>query len=160
MSHFVTEKTERIEVEYLVLILTECFLCGFSCKRPVVPGKHWRRALSVSPRQRFSLQWAGGDGKAGFPKGARPSAAGPECWSRKALQSLLVKQHLVSPKILTKTPQWVAVCYLFSLEQKSTQSRLVKNKNRLIFYNRAIPMEMSIWTHLHTATFLQSTTST
>lgn len=61
----------------------------------------------MSPRRRFSLQWAGG--KAGFPKGARPSAAGPECWSRKALQSLLVKQHLFSPKILTKTPQRVAV---------------------------------------------------
>lgn len=61
---------ERVKVEYPLLILTECFLCGFSFKRPVFPGKCQHRVLCVSSEQRFSLQWAGVDTKAEFSEGA------------------------------------------------------------------------------------------
>lgn len=81
-------------------------------------------SLCASLGRDFPCSGLGEKERQNFPRDLGHSVACPNCWSRKALQSLLVKQHFVSCKILSKSPYCVAVCHLFSLEQQSAQSRL------------------------------------
>lgn len=113
--------------------------------------------LSMCPLGRgFPCSGPGEIERQNFLRELEHTAACPECWSRKALQSLLVKQRFVSCKILSKSSYCVAVSLIFIRATVCTKQVRVKISVTLIFYNRIIPMEMCILTHPHTDT---STTS-